>query len=206
VSGFVSVMGALLGFITNFVAAFQKRGGTDEQLHELLVGNKSEDFIGQIVDLAMKMIGAVRDGVFIIVDYTRSLAEMIGAGAYYRVNPNITSEHFTIEGKGQGKVELNPEFVHYDKCMKSNGIFRDLDMSGLRPATPPELLAYGEKYPDEQRKYPIVALGSAWRRWFGFRYVVYLYCYKSKRLLDLRTWAGEWDKDCRFLAFRKETS
>lgn len=56
VSGFVSVMGALLGFITNFVAAFTKRGGTDEQLHELLVGKKSDGFIAKVADLAMEMV------------------------------------------------------------------------------------------------------------------------------------------------------
>ncbi len=48
-------MGVLMGFITNFVAAFTKRGGTDEQLHELLVGKKSEEFIVKVVDLAMEM-------------------------------------------------------------------------------------------------------------------------------------------------------
>jgi len=53
----VSAMGVLTGFGTAFAAAFKKRGGTDEELHQFLVGNKSDDFISQIADLAMKMVG-----------------------------------------------------------------------------------------------------------------------------------------------------
>lgn len=201
VSGFVSVMGALSGFITNFVAAFTKRGGTDEQLHELLVGKKSENFIKQIVDLAMGTIQAVRDGVFIVVDYTRSLTEMIKAGAYDWFNSDITSEHFPV--KGEGKIELVPEIIHYDKRMKSDDIIRDLDKRGLRPGTVAELCSYGEKYPDEQRKFPIVALGSVWRVRNGYRYVAFLDCNGSERELHLSVWGEDWDEGFRFLAFRK---
>jgi hypothetical protein len=171
VLGFVSVMGVLLGFITNPVAAFTKRE-------------------------------VVRDGVFIIVDYTRSLAEMIKAGAYDFVNPDITSERFPI--KGIGKVKLNPELIHYGKFMSSDDIIKDMNQRGFRPATLPELLAYGEKYPDKQREFPIIALGSVWRSWYGGRSVACLLpAGGSARWLGLPDWGGDWRDSDRFLAFRK---
>lgn len=55
-SVFVSAAGLIGGFVDKLVSKFQALGGTDEQLHELLVGKRSEDFISQVVDLAMKMV------------------------------------------------------------------------------------------------------------------------------------------------------
>lgn len=197
----VSAMGVLTGFGTAFAAAFKKRGGTDEDLHQLLVGLKSEDFISQITDLAMKMTGAVRDGFHIIVDYAKTLDEMIRAGAYDWVNSNITSEYFPV--KGEGRVELNAELVHYGKFMSSDSIVQDMGSHGLRPGTLAELLAFGGKYPEKQREFPIVALGSVWRDWHGDRFVAFLHCYESRRELDLGIWEGGWGGRYRFLAFRK---
>lgn len=201
VSGFVSVMGALLGFITNLVAAFTKRGGTDEQLHELFVGKKSEEFIAKVADLAMSMVGEVRNGLHIVVDYSKSLVQMIAVGTYDWVNSDITAEHFPA--KGEGRVELVPELVHYGKFMNSDDIVQDLDQRGFRPATLPELLAYGEKYPDKQRKFPIVALGSVWRYWDGARHVACLDGPDSRRWLHLNIWESGWYGCYHFLAFRK---
>lgn len=59
-SVFISAMGVANGFITNLVAAVKKLGGTDEQLHELFVGKKSEEFIANISKVAMKMVGQAK--------------------------------------------------------------------------------------------------------------------------------------------------
>lgn len=193
-------MGVLTGFGTAFATAFKKRGGTDEDLHQLLVGSKSEDFIAKIVDLAMKMVNVVRDGFRVVVDYAKSLSAMIAAGNYDWVNSDISEKNFPV--KGQGKVELNTELIHYDKSMGSDDIVRDMESRNLRPATLPELLAFGETYPDKQREFPVVALASVWQAWFGFRYVAYL-SLGSRRSLFLFVWSGDWCGDYRFLAVRK---
>jgi len=126
---------------------------------------------------------------------------MIQAGNYNWINSDITDKHFPV--KGSGKVELNPELIHYGKLISSDEIIQDLDQRGLRPATLAELLAFGEKYPDEQRKYPIVALGSVWQHWGGNRYVACLGCFESERELNLHYCGGDWFENYRFLAFRK---
>jgi len=197
----VSAAGVIGGFIDKLVAAFKKVGGTDDQLHQLLVGKQSEEFIAKVADLAMKMAKVVRDGFRIVVDYSKSLVHMIAAGDYDWVNSDISEDHFLV--RGQGKVELNPELIHYGKFMDSDDIVRDMDNRGLRPATLPELLAFGATYPDKQREFPIVALGSVWRPWGGIRCVACLCGAGSRRVLFLFVWGGFWHGGFRFLAVRK---
>ena len=200
-SQFVSALGVLTGFFTSLIAGLKKDGLEDEQIHDLLVGKRSEEFLEKVRAVAREMVKGVGDGLRIVVDYSRSLAEMISAGKYDWVNSDITADHFPI--KGSGKAELNPEIIHYGKYMSSDDIVRDLDQRGLRPATLAELLAYGEKYPDEQRKYPIVALGSVWLHRNGARSVASLFSSESERPLYLYAWDGVWFAHFRFLSFRK---
>jgi hypothetical protein len=73
-----------------------------------------------------------------------------------------------------------------------------------RSATLAELLAFGAKYPDAQRKNPIVALASvAWVG--GFRGVACLCEDGSGRCLSLRLgwWDDGWRSHFRFLRVRK---
>lgn len=77
-----------------------------------------------------------------------------------------------------------------------------LDKMGLRPGTVEELLAFGATFPDMQRKFPIVALGSS-AELDGRRAVAYLFGGDSGRRLNLDCWGGAWVGRYRFLAFRK---
>jgi hypothetical protein len=56
VSVFVSAAGLIGGFIDKLITAFQKCGGTDDDLHQLLVGSKSEEFVAKVTNLAMEMV------------------------------------------------------------------------------------------------------------------------------------------------------
>ena len=137
----------------------------------------------------------------IVVDYSKSLAEMIRAGNYNDVDDDITGSHFPV--KGQGNVELEVEIVHYDKSMTSEDIVRDMESRGLRSATLPELLAFGAFFPDKQREFLIMALGSVWRERNVIRFVACLDSGSSERKLTLAIWSGYWDKYYHFLAVRK---
>jgi len=137
----------------------------------------------------------------VTVDYTKTLVEMIKAGNYDWVDSDITDKNFPLQGQGQ--VELNIKLINYGKFMDSAEIIRDLDNRGLRPATLPELLAFGSKYPEKQREFPIVALGSLWRYWHGPRSVECLRGSGSKRILVLGTWGGGWNGYYHYAALRK---
>ncbi len=100
------------------------------------------------------------------VDYNVPLADMIKAGNYGWVSRDITNYNFPV--KKSGKVELNLQFVHSKRDVSSPEIATHLKDISFRPATLFELLAFGMKYPEVHREFPIIALGSLWRNSDGF--------------------------------------
>ena len=73
------------------------------------------------------------------------------------------------------------------------------------PAKIENTLAYGAKNPEEQRKFPIVGLGSVGKV-YGDRRIPYLDRDDSGRRLGLAWWGHGWDARCRFLGVRKKVS
>jgi hypothetical protein len=137
----------------------------------------------------------------ITIDHDRSVEEMVRAGKYDWSNDDITSKHFLSDRKGTTQVRI--QLIHFNRAMESDDVLHELDKQGLRPATLPELLALGEKHPELQRQFPIVALGSVWRRLFGDRRVACLYGHVGGRRLRLNWFDGRWCGDCRFAAVSK---
>jgi len=137
----------------------------------------------------------------VTVDYSETLEEMIAAGRYDTRNNNISAEHFPVQGTGKVDVELH--LVHLGRDASTDAVLAELDRRGLRPARIEELLALGAKHPNLQKEFPIVALGSVWRGWFGLRSVAYLEGWRGGRRLGLG-WGGPgWGGRCRFAAVSK---
>jgi len=137
----------------------------------------------------------------LIVNYDRSVEKAIKAGRYDWTNDNITSKNFPT--KRSETAEIDIELIHFNRDMSTDEVLAELDKKGLRPAELHELLALGEKHPDLQREFPIIALGSVWRRSSGFRSCPCLSKDGSERDLDLGWFGHEWDARCRFAALRK---
>lgn len=175
---------------------------TVEQLSELHEQNKAGRVTRENLQAFLRNPDSVNGlGFTVTVDYSKPLPEMIATGRYDWTNSDITSGHFPA--KGSGVAELKLELVHLGKAASTDEVLRYLDEQGYRPATLPELLAFGAKFPEEQRKYPVVALASVWRRSDGSRDVPYLYRDDAGRNLSLH-WSGDgWDGGYRFLAVRK---
>lgn len=145
-----------------------------------------------------------------VVNYDLSLTEMIADGEYDGTD-NIGADNFSIEGKGQVKVDFILVLASHSILMDTiretipmDTVLKELDYQGLRPATIAELLSFGAKYPDEQRKYPIVALGSVGLDPDGGSVVAVL-CkvYAGGRELKLYYVDGGWFVNYRYLAVRK---
>ena len=94
------------------------------------------------------------------IDYTMSLKEMIKAGNYNWKNDDITDAHFPITGEGTADVKLR--LICLARTATTKEVEEHLTAMDLRSATLAELLAFGATYPDKQREFPIVALGSSW--------------------------------------------
>lgn len=191
-SDFLKGMGKAFEIFRTIVNAVLDIGGNDSDLERILT---DADLCKQIAGLVVKTKKSI------CVNYAIPFTNMIGMGKYDWVNENITAEHFPITGSGKSEVDF--QFVHLNKLASSEEVLLHMEKNNLRPATLAELLAFGEKYPEIQREFPIVALGSFWINGDGIRLVLYLGKDNSKRFLNLYWFDRDWSGDWRFLAVRK---
>lgn len=169
-------------------------GGSDEQVARILTDKVLRRKLAELI------VGAASNVYIITVDYAQSLADMIKAGHYDFVDPSFTSEHFPVVGTGE--VSVDAILVHYGRIMSSEAVLADLDQRGLRPATLPELLAFGATYPEKQREFPILAFGAVWE--YSARYVAVLdWDDDLGRYLGLGLFVDDWRERCHFLAVKK---
>ena len=94
--------------------------------------------------------------------------------------------------------------VHFNERMKSDEMIDEKDEDGYRPATHVEAWRYAKKYPDLQKKYWIVALGS-YTELGADNYVAILKTIKGKRILGSVWYTYPWFTDHRFLFVRKKS-
>ena len=139
----------------------------------------------------------------LMVDYGQSLEQMIDAGRYDYANNDITTKRFPI--KGEGKVEFEGRYFHFNRTTSSKNAIAAMKEAGWEPANIEHLLVLGEKYPDEQRKFPIIGLGSV-AKVYGNRSVPVLNKDDSERHLYLPWFDRDWSGPCRFLAVRNKAS
>ena len=143
------------------------------------------------------------------IDYSKTKADMIAAGNYSHAN-NFLIENEPVEGKikGAGVVKVTLELVCFDEQMISTkeAVRRITKERYLLLAGVEHLLALGAAYPDIQRGFPIVALGSVWRGPGGDRSVAYLDYWRDGRDLDMDWCDGDWRGAYRFLAMRKQSA
>ncbi len=130
----------------------------------------------------------------------------IDAGQYDSVNPNITAAGLGLE---DAPIAIKAKLVLYapnPPITSSRTIWEIHRQLGLHIDHDQfwELCAFGATYPEVQRAFPVVCLGSSWVDSDGYRDVPYLgYC-NAGRDLDLDWFVGGWDRDCRFAAVRQQ--
>ena len=122
------------------------------------------------------------------------------------VNPDYKGKRFDpierCKAVSKESREVAFEYVHMDRNASTDEVLAEMGRKGLRPALYEELLGFAEKYPDEQRKYPIVALGSG-TSVNGGRIVAFLWGVDNGRDLHLGWIDNGWSDGCRFLAVHK---
>lgn len=108
------------------------------------------------------------------VNYALTIEEMVERGKYDCVDQDVTQEHFPHDtSAGVHEVEFLLACLN-DEWENTENIPGGLKKRGYRSASAAELLAFGEAFPEEQRRCSIVAFGSSWRHSGGYRHVVCL--------------------------------
>lgn len=105
----------------------------------------------------------------VMIDYLKPQWQMVDEGKYDWRALDITSETFPITGSGTVEVKLR--LVHFGRRATTKEVTEYLESNGLQAGKVEDLLAFGAKYPEKQREFSIVALGSAWVNSVGSRFV-----------------------------------
>jgi hypothetical protein len=199
-SDIISGAGFVSGFFTDFVRAVKEAGGTDEDIYRL-AKPEGRPILTKMAELVARKVAADAPGAFsVTVDYGMSLPKMIEAGGYDWTDNDITAERFPV--KGEGTAERKLVLVHLGREATTDEILAEMKRRGLKPAAIEDFLAFGAKYPDEQRKFPIVGLDFSWVDADGSRNFPYLDGSGGKRGFGLHWYwhDGRWNESCRFLA------
>ena len=144
------------------------------------------------------------------VDYSRSLEVGIAAGQYEKCSRYLTDKHLPVIAGGMGKKEMVValyEFTAWREtklvALHATPILYQMEHDGNRPATPSELLAFGDANPDIQRTFPIIALSPVHILKREDDLVAYLAGGRHWRGIGLDGRCSAWNSATRFLAVRK---
>ena len=149
-----------------------------------------------------KPIAETKKSVYWIrVNYAMSVKEMVKLGNYDWANSDINTRNFPTTRTGKADIEV--ELLHFNRKISSGDALKEIDKLGYRAAELHEFLAFGAKYPDVQREFPIIELGSVWRRSDGYCSVASLFRDGLERYLDFGSLGSIWLDCCRFAAVRK---
>lgn len=137
-----------LGLSSHFIGSFGRAGGTAKMLQ------KAAD-IPSLMKQVVALFSAMEQQS-VCFNYNMPLADMVAAGKYCLGSESSSWQRFRFCGTGDVVMpHLHhigfPELTYYKALA-------DIGRLGLRPATLPELLLFGANYPEEQKKYRIVAL------------------------------------------------
>ena len=166
------------------------------------------DALQQVIEGKVPVIPtlvAMIPGIFLFtVDYSQSLERMITSGLYDWQNDNITAKRFPINGEGIVKYEAR--YFSFNHSISSENAVREIESADTTnpwlSAKIEHVLSHGKTFPEEQRKFPIIGLGSV-AKIDDDRIVPCLGEGGSGRSLDLDWWVYGWDPNYRFLAVRK---
>ncbi len=133
----------------------------------------------------------------------RSAKELLAAGKYDWVGDYarqfVEGKKFRLADKPE---EIDMVLVEFDHDPTSDEVLAEFKQQGLERPTEEDALRFGEKYPDEQKKYPIVFLHEPWQDPDGDRLVLVLsWCDRGRRLRF--SWFGNgWGRNDRVAARR----
>lgn len=138
----------------------------------------------------------------LVVDYERPLPDLVQAGNYDRLPPNLTIDDFRVVRKSNKKNRVSRRIiiVGFEIEPSTDFILSALKKEELTPGDSASLLTLGEIYPLAQFDSFIHALGSVCKDT-----CLALASFGGSRVLTtsgLKT--GVWLKHCSFAAYRNE--
>ncbi len=181
-------------------------GGDDSDLEHI---TKNANLRMEIAKLIVGTNNNTADTFTAFVDYiTPSFLQLMESFSKVNAAFELGEFHGRVICKPVSREprELEFVYVHMDRSVSTEEVLAEMDKRKLRPAILEELVAFAMAYPEEQRKYPIIGLGTycivgAYNR--RFRAVPHLNENRDGRYLELNRDDYAWLDHYRFLAVRE---
>lgn len=123
------------------------------------------------------------------------------SGRYVAVHDAINSKNFPTRGRKSRRVTI--AFAHFGKPKKTEAALKAISVAGYRPADLRELQQAGQKAPDLQEKWRVVALGSTHINEYDERLAPVLDNDDGSRVLWLKPTDQIWGEMCLFAVVRR---
>jgi hypothetical protein len=136
------------------------------------------------------------------VEADLAFKDRIKRGNYgWWTNSDLTEKKFPVTEDQHGEWEW--KLFHFNRSTYSEEVIRLMKEDGYDAGQIGHILTFGEKYPEEQRKYPIIGLGSVAGVEYFTRRTPVLQCALWRRELYFGWFDDFWlDRD-RFLGVRR---
>jgi hypothetical protein len=129
-----------------------------------------------------------------------SFEQRIDRGHYGWRNIELTEERFPVTPDQYGERAL--KLFHFARCVSSAEAVRLIRNEGFEPARAGDILVFGEHFPENQRRFPIIGLGSVAEVNLKLS-VPALWFDGDRRTLDVIRYDGDWHRNYRFLGVRR---
>ena len=175
-----------------------KKAGGHKQVLRILSGKLKIQIFSTTSDLGVAVPAETEQ--FLTVEADISFEDRITRGNYGWDNSDLTEKKFPVTAEQVGDWEW--KLFHFDRDISSEEAIRLMKEDGYDAGAIGHILTFGEKYPEEQRKFPIIGLGSV-AKVLLHRDVPGLWSDGGERVLDLFLFDGGWRRRFRFLGVRR---
>jgi len=174
-------------------------GGCDRVL-QILSGDLEIRFLSTMGNQTTAI--SVETDQLLTIEAGLMFEERITRGQYSWRNSDLREEWFPVTADQVGKWEWRLFHFNFNCKIPSRKASFLIKENAFELGQIGHILAFGEKYPEEQRKFPIIGLGSV----AGFdvdHYVPALGIFGAERTLNLGWFEGGWSNGHRFLGVRR---
>ena len=179
--------------------ALVKLAGGEDKVRKILAG-----------ELKIQLLSTSAEAVVVPTDVDQVMTvspdlafeDRIKRGNYGWRNSDLTEKKFPVTADQVGEWEW--KLFHFNRSISSEDAIRLIQEDGFEPAQTGHILTFGETFPKEQRKYPIIGLGSVAEVSLG-RCVPELWDGRGRRKLGLYWFDRDWSGYYRFLGVRRRS-
>ncbi len=195
----------MTNFASNDLTADQlnslvKKAGGHEQVLRILSGELKIQILSTTSDPDVAIPDETEQ--FLTVSSDLAFGERIFRGNYGSINCSLTEDMFPVTEDQHGEWEW--KLFRFKENLSCENLIRLIKKDGFEPAQTGHILTFGEINPEEQRKYPIIGLGSIAEVGLG-RVVLGPWSDYDRRELHLYWFVDDWRDYFRFLGVRRRS-